>query len=119
MKRLFILICTVCWLTVCAQGSESPTYEMHYTVTPDTASHYLNVRLDYEMKEAGNAELVLNMPRWAPGYYQILDFAKHLCDFSASDGAGRGLTWRKDGMNRWRISLTDSRRRRSTAWRSG
>ena len=110
MRRLFILICTVCWLTICAQGSESPTYEMHYTVTPDTANHYLNVRLDYERKEAGNAELVLNMPRWAPGYYQILDFAKHLCDFSATDGAGRGLTWRKDGMNRWRISLPDNRR---------
>ena len=83
---------------------------MYYTVTPDTANHYLDVRLDYEGKETENAELVLNMPRWAPGYYQILDFAKHLCDFRAADGAGRNLTWRKDGMNRWRISLPDSRR---------
>ena len=53
MKRLIILICTACWLTVCAQGSESLTYEMYYTVTPDTANHYLDVRLDYEGKEAG------------------------------------------------------------------
>ena len=72
MKRLIILICTACWLTVCAQGSESPTYEMYYTVTPDTANHYLDIRLDYERKEAGNAELVLNMPRWAPDYDRLL-----------------------------------------------
>ena len=92
-------------------------YEMHYYVAPDTTNHYLHVTLDYQQglkvgddtseKMPNTRELVLNMPRWAPGYYQILDFAKHLCDFSATDSKGNPLTWRKDGLNRWRIQLPE------------
>ena len=76
-------------------------YEMHYYVAPDTTNHYLHVTLDYQQglkvgddtseKMPNTRELVLNMPRWAPGYYQILDFAKHLCDFSATDSKGNPI----------------------------
>ena len=109
MKRLICIISAVCWLTAgMAQADKAGAYQMHYTVTPDTARHYLNVRLDYRASAHDGAELVLNMPRWAPGYYEMLDFAKHLCDFKATDGAGNALSWCKDGMNRWRIHLPAS-----------
>lgn len=86
-------------------------YEMHYTVGLDTTNHYLNIMLDYTTQDDGNGrELVLNMPRWTPGYYEILDFAKHLCDFEARDAQGKPLAWRKDGMNRWHIPLSGQRR---------
>ena len=101
MKQFLIFtICALCGLSV-----HAASYKMHYTVTPDTTSHYLNIRLDYQGQGQGGHELVLNMPRWAPGYYELLDFAKHLCDFRATDSKGHALTWRKDGMNRWRIQL--------------
>ena len=75
---------------------------MSYTVSADTAARYLNVRLDYE--GAGRGDLVLNLPRWTPGYYEIMDYAKHLCDFKAFDAAGKPLEWEKAGMNRWLIN---------------
>ena len=86
------------------------SYDMHYTVSLDTTGHYLHVELDYSHHDDNNKELVLNMPRWAPGYYQILDFAKHLCDFAATDSEGRPVTWCKEGMNRWRIQVPDDKR---------
>lgn len=85
-------------------------YELNYTISLDTVGHYLNVRLDYAASTADSPELVLNMPVWTPGYYEILNFPKHLCDFSVSDVQGLPLSWRKEGMNRWRISLRANRR---------
>ena len=103
-KALLTLSLLVATLSMQAQVKD----EMHYYVTPDTASHYLNVTLHYQ-QTADTHELVLNMPRWAPGYYQMLDFAKHLCDFAATDSKGNALTWQKVGMNRWRIQLPEDR----------
>lgn len=79
---------------------------MDYTVSLDTAGHYLNVQLSYAASATDEpSELVLVMPRWAPGYYEMLDFAKNLTDFAASDPSGKALSWQKEGLNRWRIQL--------------
>ena len=87
-----------------AQGK----YNLNYSVGFDTAAHYLNVELTYTNKSGTKPdELVLNMPVWTPGYYEILNYPKHLCDFAAKDAKGNRLTWCKDGMNRWRIHTSD------------
>lgn len=87
-----------------AQGN----YNLQYAVGVDTAAHYLNVDLTYTPQEGTHTdELVLNMPMWAPGYYEMLNFPKHLCDFVAKDAEGNRLTWRKEGMNRWRVQMSD------------
>ena len=106
MKRLFFsLLLSAVTATIWAKGN----YDLNYTIGLDTAGHYLHVELSYIQHDKDSRELKLNLPRWAPGYYQILDFAKHLCDFSATDSKGHPLTWRKDGLNRWRIQLPDDR----------
>ena len=82
-------------------------YQLDYAVSFDTAGHYLNVHLTYEADNTlpHPADVVLTMPRWAPGYYEMLDFAKHLTDFSARDMQGEELAWTKEGLNRWRVAL--------------
>ena len=102
-------------LFACTHRQQCADYSMDYTVVMDTAGHYLNVQLIYkaeanpleEKTGAGAGEVVLVMPRWAPGYYEMLDFAKHLTDFEARDTKGDPLTWHKEGMNRWHIQLPD------------
>ena len=102
-------------LQLLVMSVKAQDYALHYTVGLDTVNHYLNVRLDYTAQDGNDSqELVLNMPVWTPGYYEILNFPKHLCDFSANDPEGQPLTWRKDGMNRWRISLKDHRKAQVT-----
>ena len=75
---------------------------MDYTVALDTAGHYLLVDLDLS---GISGRVTLNMPRWTPGYYEMLDFPKHLCDFAASDAAGSAVAWEKSGMNRWIVTV--------------
>ena len=114
MKKMlrWVLLCA---LVVCGSAKAQTNYEMRYTVAFDTLAHYLNVSLDYRQTDEGD-ELVLNMPLWAPGYYEMLNFPKHLCDFAATDLQGQGLVWKKEGLNRWRISLPSDKRARVT-WR--
>ena len=69
-----------------AAVEQQKEYDIRYTVRFDTAAHYLNVRMEYTSAAAADAaELVLNMPMWTPGYYEMLNFPKHLCDFAAME----------------------------------
>lgn len=43
------------------------------------------------------------MPVWTPGYYQRMDYAKNVKNFSATDAAGRDLKWEKTTDNSWRV----------------
>lgn len=106
MRRLLSsivpFICSLVLLS-CSGGKEHP-YTMDYTVAVDTSDHYLLVNLDMAM-QPGIGPVTLNMPRWTPGYYEMLDFPKHLCDFSASDAAGTAIAWEKTGINRWCVTV--------------
>jgi predicted metalloprotease with PDZ domain len=45
----------------------------------------------------------LKMPVWTPGYYQRLDFANNVENFTAADRSGKILAWRKISGNTWRV----------------
>ena len=89
LLAMFLLALTV------ACNHRQADYRLHYTICPDTAGHYLNVCLTYETDSTlpHPTDVVLTMPRWAPGYYEMLDFAKHLTDFCARDIQGEELAW--------------------------
>ncbi len=101
-QLLLSLTLSLTALAAWAQGQ----YTMDYQVDFDTKGHYLLVSLDYTATTpTTSSDVVLNMPVWAPGYYQILDFPKHLCDFAARTNDGQAIAWRKEGKNRWRVPL--------------
>ena len=101
-QLLLSLLLSLAALTTWAQQS----YTLDYDVAFDTDGHYLLVSLNYtDTAATAAADVVLNMPVWAPGYYEILDFPKHLCDFSAQTHDGQLLGWKKEGKNRWRVPL--------------
>ena len=104
MKPFRLIVSLAFVLALFSCGKRDASYRMDYTVAVDTAGRYLLVNL--EMQTApGTDRVTLNMPRWTPGYYEMLDFPKHLCDFAASDAAGGAVNWEKDGMNRWKVSV--------------
>lgn len=102
MKKQFLTLCVALMMSWLAAGARG-RYSLDYTVSFDTAHHYLDVTLHY----AGNPAdgLTLNMPLWTPGYYEMLYFPKHLCDFSARSQTGSEVQWQKQGLNRWRVDL--------------
>jgi len=77
---------------------------MEYIVRLDTIGKYVNVELKCTAQSGVN-DVLLKMPVWAPGYYEILDFPKHLCDFSATDDEGNKLPWIKEKKNGWRVTM--------------
>ena len=75
---------------------------MLYTVSMEKpASHYYHVTLRCE----GIKEQALNfkMPAWTPGYYQLLNYAKNVAHFKASDAAGNDIGWKQNNLNNWLV----------------
>ena len=50
----------------------------------------------------GNAAVILSLPSWTPGAYEISNFARNVSSFSAEEG-GNSLTWDKLDPDTWRV----------------
>ena len=84
--------------------------EITYTVSmprPHTHLFEVSARLQYQRAAPGAVELV--MPVWTPGSYLVREFARHVQDFAAEDGAGRALAWAKVNKNTWRVEPNGAR----------
>jgi predicted metalloprotease with PDZ domain len=82
--------------------AQKKTTAISFTVSmPQPASHLYHVLMDYE--SATNNTVELKMPAWTTGYYQILDFANNVADFSAKNKKGEALQWEKTSKNSWTI----------------
>lgn len=105
MKNFAFIVLLAAMLASCGtQSVKENQYDIDYVVGFDTAHHYLDVTMRYSGERPDT--LTLKMPVWAPGYYEILDFPKHLCDFASSDEKGNALEWDKQGKNAWRVVAT-------------
>ncbi|HEU4321734.1 MAG TPA: PDZ domain-containing protein [Roseiflexaceae bacterium] len=72
-----------------------------YTIAmPRPHSHLFHVSV--EVRGVSGA-LDLALPVWTPGSYMVRDYARHVQEFGAADGAGRPLPWRKLDKTSWRV----------------
>ncbi|MCA1619945.1 MAG: PDZ domain-containing protein [Acidobacteria bacterium] len=81
-----------------------------YTVSmprPHTHLFEVSARLQYRRDAPATVDLVL--PVWTPGSYLVREFARHVQDFAAEDGAGRALQWAKVSKNTWRVESGGAR----------
>ena len=77
--------------------------KMRYTVEIDTVGKYLNVNLQYTTGDGSKNQAKLEMPVWAPGYYDLLNYPKFITDFEARKTDGSPLPWRKVGKSTWTV----------------
>ena len=85
---------------------------MSYSVSMENAAtHYYHVVLHCK-KIAGETQ-DFKMCAWTPGYYQIIDFAKAVENFHATDAAGKDIQWEKSSANtaRWACAPIRSTKR--------
>ncbi|UZR99473.1 M61 family peptidase [Chondrinema litorale] len=102
-KLSFILICCLITVLSTAGFAQAQTGKMAYTVSfPEPASNGLHVKL----QTSGWQQDTLNfkMPKWMPGYYQIMDYADEIVSISAEDSKGEKLTLDKINENTWQIT---------------
>jgi predicted metalloprotease with PDZ domain len=84
-----------------AWSQVKPTIE--YTISiPQPSTHKYHVEL---RTRAWNQDtLIFKMPKWTPGYYQIMDYAKSVESISASDDKGKKFLFQKVNDNTWSVS---------------
>jgi len=81
----------------------APISEVRYdvTFTRETAANR-RARVAMTFTAEGADPILLSLPAWAPGSYEISNFSRWVLNFSASSG-GRPLQWDKLDFDTWRI----------------
>jgi predicted metalloprotease with PDZ domain len=88
-------------------AAAQPAPVAHDVSFPQVNSQYVRVRSEFP---AGAENRELAMPVWTPGSYKVRDFAAHVEQMQASDGAGKPVSFRKVAKNRWRFAVPAGQR---------
>lgn len=75
---------------------------LSYRVTmEDPGAHIFHMTLQAEGLQQDT--VIFKLPRWTPGYYQIMDYAGGVSDMEATRNDGSGLTVTALNDNTWRV----------------
>lgn len=69
---------------------------------PEPVQHNYHVRM--LISGFDNETMVLHMPRWMPGYYQMLDYAKNVTGLEAQTESGKKLKVEQPDFSTWEIT---------------
>jgi predicted metalloprotease with PDZ domain len=84
----------------------APIYGIRYDVTYDSATaikRVLSVTMSFTTHGAG--DVLLSLPAWTPGEYEIQNFARYITEFTATEGTAPA-SWDKADQDTWRIRAT-------------
>jgi predicted metalloprotease with PDZ domain len=104
MKTLwFALVPSVLAAQVRNDSISAPIRDVHYDVTFMRANaQQRTVDVAMTFTTAGTAPVVLSLPAWTPGAYEISNFSRWVLGFEAT-GDGKPLMWDKLDFEKWRI----------------
>ena len=92
------------WLRARSPPVQSaPISGIRYEVTFDSRTapaRTLRVGMTFDV--GGPGTVLLSLPAWTPGAYEISNFARWVSNFSATSG-GKALTWDKLDYDTWRV----------------
>jgi predicted metalloprotease with PDZ domain len=89
-----------------AAAQSLPISTVRYDITYDSATAFrrtIGVTMSFATRGAG--DVPLSLPAWTPGSYEIVNFARYVMNFSASDASGP-LSWDKIDYDTWRVHVT-------------
>ncbi len=86
--------------------SSIPLSNIHYDITFDSttaSSRTIAVTMTFTTNSAG--QVLLSLPSWTPGAYEISNYARFISDFGAAGGSD-SLDWDKADPDTWRINAS-------------
>src|SRR5690606_32824455 len=91
-----IALCWICLGSLSLMGQGAPQPRLQYTVSvSDPDSHVYQVEM--ELLDLPMDTVVLQLPNWMPGYYQMMDYHKGIQNFKLHSGrlvdSSRPGTW--------------------------
>ena len=80
---------------------------IHYTIScPNPASQFLRIDLNFSCQ--GGKEVLLQLPAWRAGRYQIANYAQNLRGLCAQNQEGKALPIRKITKDCWAFEVAES-----------
>jgi predicted metalloprotease with PDZ domain len=105
---LAIVASSPCLTSAEAQATARPSAsaevrDVHYDIFFDHGSAAnRQMKVTTTLTVVGSGPVLLSLPEWTPGAYEISNFARWVEDFAAK-GDGRDITWSKSDYDTWRI----------------
>jgi len=86
-----------------APASSAPITNVRYTLTFDKASAAArNARVTMSFDVASAAPVLLTLPVWTPGAYEVSNFARNVMSFDVKSGTAP-VSWDKTTPTTWRV----------------
>ena len=101
----FFRVVAVSWTGVVGaqQSASAPISDVHYEVTFTRANatrRVVNSAMSFTI--GGSEPVLLSLPAWTPGSYEIANFSRNVANFSAEE-SGSVLQWDKVDQDTWRV----------------
>jgi predicted metalloprotease with PDZ domain len=105
MKSL-ALVAIVLAGTARAQSERSiPVKDIEYQVAFDSASAESRIiKVGMTFTTGGQGAVLLSLPEWTPGAYEVGNFARFINDFAAREDSAQ-LSWDKTDKDTWRVRV--------------
>jgi len=100
---MWLSLATLAAFTPAVPPVSAPISNVRYEVTftrETAAERSLGVAMRFSV--AGPGEVLLSLPSWTPGAYDVTNFARWVSDFRAEAG-GKSLRWDKLDYDTWRV----------------
>jgi predicted metalloprotease with PDZ domain len=79
-------------------AAQAVRYEVSIASAP---AHLFHVKAEFPTP--GLDTLLVSLPAWSPGNYEIQNYARYVRHFAAQDAAGKALFWDRLDKDTWRI----------------
>lgn len=87
-----------------ADSVSAPIHDITYEITFNRSSaQRREVAVRMTFSTTGASPVLLSLPAWTPGSYEIDNFSRYVTNFSAESADGRPLSWDKLSYDTWRI----------------
>lgn len=97
MHRVIVVLCAA-FLAHSTSTAQAVRYEIS---VPDRAARLIHVRADFSA--TGRDTLLVSLPAWSPGSYEIENYARYVRHFGATNASGATLFWDRLDKDTWRV----------------
>jgi len=103
MRRLLTFLAVAVLPGTALAQQSAPVTDLRYDLTFTSATALAqSLTVTTRFQAAGTDPVLLSLPSWTPGAYEISNFARRVSRFAATQG-GQPLTWDKTDPDTWRI----------------
>lgn len=109
VRRALVALVAISAPLAAQRAPSAPITGIRYDITFDretAARRTIGVTMAFDA--AGPGDILLSLPSWTPGAYEVTNFARWISRFSATAG-GKELRWDKLDYDTWRIRPAGAR----------